>query len=459
MPNSKLWPHLFTLTLCSALVVPKPGLTATIPLPPSIILPNYDRAMIGQIPGLEAGAFTARSSGPAANWYNQAGLAQSRRTEINTSSSAYGLTSVSTDVGGTNIGSTTGADVPGFFGLVIAEPILSNDRVRAGFSLTRELTWAPALQTQITSSPSTGASERSSYSIQEDFSQYVPSFSVAYAPNTRQRYGTALSFSNITYQGDNTTSDQLLTTSTQSNLIQTARIGASAVDMLLSASAQVELSERWRLGLLLRSPGLRLWGSAKLTAESLSSSGGQTSDTSFYDASAMFRYSIPFQAALGVAYVAPSFEIEGDLRYHAPLDNEVIFSSGNSITTATNTGAAPTISNQPLSDIINNFRHVLNFSLGGAYRLSSIADLHFGFYTSYSPVRDITNPVFRKIDLYGATFGPSINLHRFSASAGVAYEWGKSDPYAIINTFSGAPLQATVHASTLRILYALSFSF
>src|SRR4051812_9623621 len=37
------------------------GLAATLDLPPSIIIPNYDRTLIGQIPGLESGAFVART--------------------------------------------------------------------------------------------------------------------------------------------------------------------------------------------------------------------------------------------------------------------------------------------------------------------------------------------------------------------------------------------------------------
>jgi hypothetical protein len=44
----------------------------TISLPPTLILPNYDRVQIGQREGLEAGAFVARTDDASAAWYNPA---------------------------------------------------------------------------------------------------------------------------------------------------------------------------------------------------------------------------------------------------------------------------------------------------------------------------------------------------------------------------------------------------
>ena len=44
-------------------------------VPPSLVVPNYDRLPVGQREGIEAGAFLARTNDAGANWYNPAGLA------------------------------------------------------------------------------------------------------------------------------------------------------------------------------------------------------------------------------------------------------------------------------------------------------------------------------------------------------------------------------------------------
>ena len=49
-------------------------------LPPSAVLTNYDRVLIGQEEALESGAFVARVADSTAGWYNPAGLALVRRS-------------------------------------------------------------------------------------------------------------------------------------------------------------------------------------------------------------------------------------------------------------------------------------------------------------------------------------------------------------------------------------------
>jgi hypothetical protein len=60
-------------------------------LPPSAVLTNYDRVLIGQEEALESGAFVARVADSTAGWYNPAGLALVRRSVIG--ASATGLPS------------------------------------------------------------------------------------------------------------------------------------------------------------------------------------------------------------------------------------------------------------------------------------------------------------------------------------------------------------------------------
>jgi hypothetical protein len=431
---------------------------AQISQPPTLILPNFDRTLVGQIQGLEAGAFVARANDSSSNWFNPAGLSRAERTSINASSSAYGWTSVTAQSGAQSVGQTTSSSVPSFFGVVIAAPILNTDKLRAGFSLTQETAWTPTLQEQI-SSPQGGGTQRLGYSIRDNFGVSLPAFSVGYHPGGRWRYGASLSLMSANYLNDEYVSDQLLSSTSQANQIRSSLVSASSVGMLLGLGVQYDISERWKAGLSIRTPSLRLWGSSKINSENLNSSGGQTTDTSFYDDSAYFRYRLPLAANLGIGYIGHGFEVEADLRYHSAVGTYTMFKSDQPIVTSSNSGGAPTTSSQSFSDIETSFRNVVNFAVGGKYTVSPSVDLHGGFYSSYSPVQDGSNPVFRKIDLYGATFGPSVTVRNVSGSLGAAYEWGTSDPFTVINTLTGTPFDTTVKVSTLKLLFALSIGF
>src|SRR3954470_1151643 len=61
-------------------------------IPPSGIIPNYDRIGIGRREALEGGAYVARTNDALANWYSPAGLVSSEKTALNASSNAYQLT-------------------------------------------------------------------------------------------------------------------------------------------------------------------------------------------------------------------------------------------------------------------------------------------------------------------------------------------------------------------------------
>jgi long-subunit fatty acid transport protein len=356
------------------------------------------------------------------------------------------------------VGETTTSAVPQFFGVVIASPILHTDKLRLGFSLTQETAWTPVLQQQISNAIATG-NQRLAYSIRDNFGVSLPGLSVGYHPNGPWRFGASLSLVSTDYLNDEYASEQQLGTSSQANQVRSSQVSASSAGVTVGLGAQYELSEHWKAGLMIRSPSLNLWGSSKLNYESLTSAGGVTTDTNFYDPSASFRYRLPLAANVGIAYVTNGFELEGDLRYHAPVSNYSVFKSDQPITTSSNSGGAPTTTSQDFSDIQVAFRNVVNFSVGGKYTLSPSVDLHAGFYTSYSPLKDPGNTVFRKIDLYGMTFGSSVTVRNVSGSIGAAYEFGSSDPYTVINSLTGAPFVTTIHVSTLKLLFALTIGF
>ena len=90
-------------------------------IPPSNILPNYNRVAVGQREALEGGAYVARTDDALANWYNPAGLASSEKTALNASSNVYEVTKTTLSGIGERESGTRFRAVGGFFGIVVGE--------------------------------------------------------------------------------------------------------------------------------------------------------------------------------------------------------------------------------------------------------------------------------------------------------------------------------------------------
>jgi hypothetical protein len=112
-------------------------------IPPSGILPNYDRVLIGQREGLEGGAFVARTDDAGAGWYNPAGLALSEKSGLNASSNAYELTTITLEGIGQAKGSTRFSPSGTYFGAVLGAPIIKNPNVRLAFFYAKPVSWTP----------------------------------------------------------------------------------------------------------------------------------------------------------------------------------------------------------------------------------------------------------------------------------------------------------------------------
>lgn len=183
-------------------------------------------------------------------------------------------------------------------------------------------------------------------------------------------------------------------------------------------------------------------------------------DTAFFDSDGNFVYSRSLQTSVGVAYVSGPFELEVDLRYHASQGPYAVYSSKQPIVTSTSTGGGPpTNASAPFSDIQNQFRNTFNYAIGTKYALSESVELHAGYFRSNSPLADGDNALFRKVDLNGITFGAAAKIRSLSGSLGLAYEFGKSDPYLIPSSATGDEVSTTVSVSSISVLYALSFAF
>src|SRR5512137_2765091 len=133
------------LALAAALAAPTARAQSTFFLPPSAVLTNYDRVLIGQEEALEGGAFVARVADSTAGWYNPAGLALVRRSVIGASATGYELEMIDLGQVQAGTGKYSLAQLPSYFGAVLGGDVISSDRWRIGFSATKPTSWSAAV--------------------------------------------------------------------------------------------------------------------------------------------------------------------------------------------------------------------------------------------------------------------------------------------------------------------------
>jgi hypothetical protein len=197
-----------------------------------------------------------------------------------------------------------------------------------------------------------------------------------------------------------------------------------------------------------------------LTYESSLITTTQSPQTSFFsDDTGQFRYELPLEASLGIAYGSGGAQIEADVRYHEAVPLYDFYTSHVPLQSTTFAGGTTTVTTQPLPPFQYSARRILNVSVGGNYRLGTLATLHGGFFTSMSPVANPDTSPLRRADLYGVTGGVDFQFEHFGVSIGAGYEWGSAASTPI--EVAGQVLQGGngVNLQSISILYAVSYSF
>ncbi len=160
-------------------------------LPPSGILPNYDRVLIGQREGLEGGAFVARTDDAGAGWYNPAGLALSEKSGLNASSNAYELTTITLEGIGQAKGSTRFSPSGTYFGAVLGAPIIKNPNVRLAFFYAKPVSWTPGTLDGAFTVNSGGNEEQFSYTSTSNFTTIIPGLAAGFRLGKEFRVGAS----------------------------------------------------------------------------------------------------------------------------------------------------------------------------------------------------------------------------------------------------------------------------
>jgi hypothetical protein len=454
------------LVLGFAAIVPNSASAqvSQIVFPPSLLVPNYNRVFPGLTESLEAGADLARAWTAPAVWYNPAGLVLSTRTALNASLQGYEATLLTgTGFNEQGLQVSNVRTVPSFVGVVLGEEAIALKNVRFGFAMTNPISFQQGINLSSTS-PSTA---QALYQVDSSFQQFRAQAAVSWAVNEKFRVGFEISIPYTSASNAGQLTGSGASTATSMGSLRTVALSAYNFHVVPGAAVQWEALDWLAIGAMISPPGLRLIRGGSLTLQAITNSTASTATTtqqvSFRDTGATFNYEIPAELSGGFALHFGPVEVELDAHWYLATGPYNVLSSSSPVYTVNSTpgaGAVTTVSSLPTQ--VWGTRNVLDFNLGGHYKVSNLVTLHAGFYTDHSPGNMPSN-VYRAISLYGVRGGVAFTSSNISGSVGLGYEFGSSATALFAVTPPGVPPQSgseqKLSISTVSLLFALAYVF
>jgi hypothetical protein len=421
----------------------------------ALTLPNYLMTPIGQLGGLEGGAFVARANDSSSNWYNPAGLALATASSVSSSAGSYQLLSVipedltSEDTGGSS------QQVPALVGAVVKK-LFGDDRWTAGFAAVRTNSWEQQTDARI-DQLALPAGRLLSYSSDSQFRRSEFSFGAGFDDDDCWRFGAALSVASTSLRAVGSLGEQrILPTGLDAGLAD-RRVSGSTTQLRATGGVQYQVTPEILLGALVRSPGLTIIRNADYSYDAVATVGEENASLSFFDPEARFDYKLPLQAVVGAALVRDRFEIEVDVSFWSGNSPYDLFSSERSATFIFDNGQGgpPVVTQVPFEDVTSENDAIVNFAVGGNWAITKnkVWVLHFGFGTDFSQVGD-ADQFFSKVDLFGATLGVSGTVGGLTAAVGANYQFGNADNVPLANI-----LDSDISVDSIAIIYSLAYRF
>lgn len=445
--------------LCCAATAVHAQATA-LTLPATGTLPNYDRVPIGQVEGLESGAFVARTGDAGSGWYNPAGLVLSEKSGLNASSNAYELNSVTLEGFATVKAGVRFSPIGTYFGAVLGAPVIHSPNFRLAFFYAKPVSWSPSLIEGSVRLPTGGTTEIFGYSTSSTFSTITPGVAAGFRLSPRLRLGGGVSLAITSLQQNQGVSDRLLSATADTTALRTISLDGGTNQLLFTGGVQWDLGSKVRFGAMVVSPGLRTGGKSKVLYSLTGFSTNGSVDVVFRDTEAHFEYRIPVRVTAGIAVDAGRFEFEGDVRYHGSTGRyDFLGSDALATTITTDAAGVPTIGTLPFTTTTEKAKAVFNVAIGGSYGLSKTFRLHAGFFSDASPVEDADQSAFRSIDLYGGSLGVSFTVGHLSGSLGASGSAGTTKDRQLGASLGGFTTTTRLKVTTFNFMYAISYTF
>jgi len=423
-------------------------------VPPTLLIPNYDRVYPGLLEALEGGAVVARARAAPALFYNPAGIALSDRTVLNASAQGYQLTTIS----GSGFQQSSGGafeTLPSFLGVVLGKEVIDWERVRLGFAVVHPI------HSNLTALASTTPAEgqRASYATHSTFDTFTPTFSVGWAVAPSFRVGGSIEFPYTSLSSTGELSGEITTATTSHSTLRTLATTGSALHVVATVGVQWDALSWLKLGALVRTPGLNIKSGGSMQYEALTVAAG-TRQVFFQDPGMEFQYKLPLEAVLGAALEFGPFAIEVNVKWHDGTETYPLYQSTKTLRVVDTTSGTPVISELGFPTVSYRARQLWNGSIGAHYAITQNFIISAGSYLDYSPVDPAVGHAFRRVDVVGFRAGVSFRIDKLAASVGGGWEHGTGSD----NLFPPAGLPIPEEASnltlnTFTLLFSVSFRF
>jgi hypothetical protein len=446
----------FVLVPGAAVAQTGPPAVTTAPL--NILVPNYNSVAVGETGSLEANAFVARANDASSAFFNPAGLTLATQTSVSGSAGVYQFASVAPERIPGKGGSLQ--QVPSLVGLVVPK-LMGKERWAAGFSLSRVNAWEQStdLQKELTT---TGSRERVAYSSQSLLRGIQANLGVGYSNGRKFRFGGSLDLQTTDSDRSQSVGSQYVTGTGLSALVVESHGKASLWDMRMTAAAQYDLTPTVRMGLLVRTPGLKIKESGSFTYEGLLRSGSSTTLASFFDTTVDVQHRLPLEFKAGLAWVGPRAQVEFDVLTYAAGGRYSAYSTDQTwiLVTDPGTGTQPSTQQAPLTAPTVDSRAVTNIAVGGQMQLREGGSwtVHGGYATDRSPV-GTDDTLFTRVNMQVVTAGLSGRAKFVLASVGVRYQAGTTDEIALLQMQNGQQFGTRLKISNLGLVYSVTVRF
>ncbi len=429
----------------------------TVP-PINITLPNYSSVGVGEIGSLEANASLVRANDSSTAWYNPAGLGLAEQSSVAGSAGTFQVARIRPE----GVASSGGSfqQIPSTVAFTVKN-LFGHPDWAGGLSVAHVNAWSQSV------SAAQGAavervSGRTMYSGLSEMSGWMASLAVARRSGRQLRLGASFDLQKTDIDRDGTQSAVLLIGSDLGSFLVDSKVSASAVHLRASVGAHYDLTPAFRLGALIRTPGVAVSRSGSLTHEGTASLGTATTTASFFEPSGEVEYRIPFEFKAGAAVLMRRVQFEFDVNAWAGGDPYEAFRSAQTWTIVTDpgSGSAPAVQTPGLTPPVVDPDTVINIAVGGQYRLTESGSwmLHGGFATDRSPVGP-DDTFFTKAHMQAVTVGVSGRAKLILASVGLRYEWGRTGEVAL-RRFQEIPQVTTrFRLSAIGIVYSVGLLF
>ncbi len=430
----------------------------TVALPPTnVLLPNYAGVPIGEVAGLEAGAFIARANDSSSGFYNPAGLALAEKTSVSGGAGMYQFNLVGADPLGAS--SYSFQQVPAMFAFTLKN-LAHRQNLSAGFSIARTNAWQQAVDFARTTQVGS-ATDRVSYSSEAEMDAWLGSLGVGYASAGKWRAGASLDAQYTGIDRRQALADQYRTSTGLAALSITSRGESWIAHLRFTAGAQFDLTPSLKAGVVVRSRGLSVWSSGLSMLEGESTTAATTITASFLDDDLDVSYRLPLEFKTGLAFTGSRGQAEFDLLVFSGTGEYRAFESNQSVTVLVDAGNGnpPSATDYAANPSTIHTQAVADIALGGRLNLTSNGSwtLHAGYGTDRSPVGP-NDSYFTKVNLQKLTAGVSGRTSRFLGSIGLQYLTGQSDPIALRELPAGQ-LSTTLTVHSFGLVYSLSVTF